>query len=213
METSKAAKTAMLSAIRSALADVPLAERPEDVPVSRDYRPSHVVTVPVALFAERVADYRATVTRCAEAELPVVLARILAERGVADLVVPPGFPADWLAGYAGTQLSDSPPLSAAELDASGGVVTTAAAGIALTGTIILDGGPGQGRRALTLVPDFHLCVVRASQIAEDVPLAVRGLAPTRPTTFVSGPSATSDIELDRVEGVHGPRTLEVVVVD
>jgi L-lactate dehydrogenase complex protein LldG len=112
------------------------------------------------------------------------------------------------------RLSDDPPLTPAELDASDGVITLAAQGIALTGTIALDAGPGQGRRALSLVPDLHLCVVRASQVAADVPVAVRALAlaPSRPTTFISGPSATSDIELDRVEGVHGPRTLIVVLI-
>jgi L-lactate dehydrogenase complex protein LldG len=207
------AKSVILAAIRGALTDVPIEERPDDVPVSRDYRASHVVADPVDLFAERVADYRATVTRCGADELSSAVGRILSERGIEKLVVPPGLPEEWLAHYAGERTFDDPVLSPFELDALDGVVTAAAAAIALTGTIILDAGPGQGRRALTLVPDYHLCVVRASQIAADVPVAVRELDPARPTTLISGPSATSDIELDRVEGVHGPRTLDVIIAD
>ncbi|MFL6117085.1 MAG: lactate utilization protein C, partial [Catenulispora sp.] len=151
-------------------------------------------------------------TRAAEADVPAEIARILGARGVANLVVPPGFPDAWLTAYQGSRLSDEPPLTAAELDASDGVITLAAHGIALTGTIVLDAGPGQGRRALSLVPDLHLCLVRTSQVVADVPLAIRALDPARPTTLISGPSATSDIELDRVEGVHGPRTLDVLLV-
>ncbi|NUP54021.1 MAG: LUD domain-containing protein [Catenulispora sp.] len=202
----------MLADIRSALHDVPRAERAEDVAVTRDYLDSHATGDVVGLFVERVRDYRATVTRVPEAEVPAEIARILAERGVRNLVVPPGFPREWLTAYDGSRLTDDPPLTAAELDASDGVVTLAARGVALTGTIVLDAGPGQGRRALSLVPDLHLCVVRTSQVLPDVPAAVRALVPDRPTTFISGPSATSDIELDRVEGVHGPRTLDVLLV-
>lgn len=202
----------ILARIRAALTDVPDSEEPEDVPVGRDYVLSHVSGDAVDLFAERVADYRATVTRTTEGQAAEAIAGILAERGIGTLVVPDGFPEDWVAGYQGSVVRDDPALGAADLDAAGGVVSTAAAAVALTGTIILDAGPGQGRRVLTLVPDYHLCVVRASQVAEDVPAALRALDPRRPTTFVSGPSATSDIELDRVEGVHGPRTLDVVIV-
>lgn len=206
------AKDRILARVRSALRDVPSAERPEDVEVTRAYVDSHATGDVVDLFAERVADYRATVVRVAESDVPAEIARILAEQGVASLVVPPGFPQEWLAGYHGACLSDDPPLTPAQLDASDGVITLAAQGIALTGTIVLDAGPGQGRRALSLVPDLHVCVVRAAQVAADVPVAVRALVPERPTTFISGPSATSDIELDRVEGVHGPRTLIVVLI-
>jgi L-lactate dehydrogenase complex protein LldG len=206
------AKDRILARVRSALRDVPREERPEDVEVTRAYVDSHATGDVVELFAERVADYRATVVRVAEAAVPAEIARILAEQGVESLVVPPGFPAEWLELYQGTCLSDDPPLTPAELDASDGVITLAALGIALTGTIVLDAGPGQGRRALSLVPDLHVCVVRATQVAPDVPVAVRALVPERPTTFISGPSATSDIELDRVEGVHGPRTLIVVLI-
>ena len=213
----QSSKKLILARIRAALGDVPVTEAPDAVPVARDYVLSHVAGDAVGLFAERVADYRATVTRTSENQAPAAVARILGGRGIGTLVVPDGFPeawlADWAAGPGRSPVRDEPPLAAADLDAADGVVSTAAAAIALTGTIVLDAGPGQGRRALTLVPDYHLCVVRASQVAEDVPAAVRALDPRRPTTFVSGPSATSDIELDRVEGVHGPRTLDVLIVE
>lgn len=209
---SASAKDRILADIRDALRDVPRDERPEDVLVTRDYVDSHVDGDVVELFVERVEDYRATVTRVAEEAVAREIARILSARGVENLVVPPGFPQEWLGGYQGTRLLDEPPLTAVELDESDGVVTLAAQGIALTGTIVLDAGPGQGRRALSLVPDLHVCVIKASQVSPDVPVAVRALVPARPTTLISGPSATSDIELDRVEGVHGPRTLDVVLV-
>jgi L-lactate dehydrogenase complex protein LldG len=157
----------------------------------------------VDLFAERVADYRAVVERCGADE---VAARVAAVVEGLRVVVPDGLGFDVPGGLPDTGLS------AAELDAVDAVVTTATVGIAETGTIVLDHGPGQGRRALTLVPDVHVCVVRADQVVADVPDAVRRLDPARPLTWISGPSATSDIELDRVEGVHGPRTLHVLVV-
>ncbi|GAA0667072.1 LUD domain-containing protein [Kitasatospora atroaurantiaca] len=204
---------AVLGRIRAALADVPSEERPEDVPVPRDYRRSH--TAPgedtVTLFAERVADYRATVTRTDRARLPDAVAAALTARGAEHLALPAGFPVELLP--AGTWQWHPEPLDVPALDALDGAITLAAAGIAVTGTIVLDTGPGQGRRALTLVPDYHLCIVYAEQIAADVPDALARLDPRRPLTFVSGPSATSDIELDRVEGVHGPRTLDVIVVN
>lgn len=209
------AKAAILGRIRSALRDVPRDERPEDVGVTRDYVDSHATGDAdeiVDLFVQRVEDYRAAVTRVTEADAAAEIARILTGHGVENLVVPPGFPEELLAGYQGSRLADDPPLTPAELDACDGVITLAAQGIALTGTLVLDAGPGQGRRALSLVPDLHLCVVRSSQVLADVPLAIRALAPSRPTTFISGPSATSDIELSRVEGVHGPRTLIVVLI-
>lgn len=157
----------------------------------------------VALFAERVADYRAVVTRCAPDDLAGVVAEAL---GTARVVVPPDLGLD----VARSVVDDG--LSAADLDALDAVVTRAAVGIAETGTIVLDHRPDQGRRAITLVPDLHVCVVDASQVVADVPDALALLDPSRPLTWISGPSATSDIELDRVEGVHGPRTLHVVLV-
>jgi L-lactate dehydrogenase complex protein LldG len=127
--------------------------------------------------------------------------------------VPDGLPAEWVAGLtADTRLvHDGPPLSPAELDRVDGVITGCAVAIAETGTVVLDHGPAQGRRALTLVPDFHLVVVRAGQVAADLADALSRLDPARPLTFISGPSATSDIELIRVEGVHGPRTLHILI--
>jgi L-lactate dehydrogenase complex protein LldG len=170
------------------------------------------------LFAERTADYRAVVERVPESGLPAAIARVLAARAAADsgsFVVPDGLPGEWLAELpAGITLArDEPPLPPAELDQLAGVVTGCAVAIAETGTIILDHGPAQGRRALTLVPDFHLVVVQAGQVAADLADAFGRLDPARPHTLISGPSATSDIELIRVEGVHGPRNLHVLITD
>jgi len=130
------------------------------------------------------------------------------------IIIPQALPAEWITGLpAGTIVRDDPPLTARELDAIAGVITGCAVAIAETGTIILDHGPGQGRRALTLVPDFHLVVVKADQIAADIADALARLDPARPHTLISGPSATSDIELIRVEGVHGPRNLHILIAD
>jgi L-lactate dehydrogenase complex protein LldG len=180
----------------------------------RDYRRAHhdaASTDIVALFAERAADYRAVVERVPEADLPAAIARVLAD--LPRLMVPDGVPDQWLSGSLTEDriVRDDPPLSARELDTVAGVITGCAAAIAETGTIILDHGRGQGRRALTLVPDFHLVVVRADQVAADLPDAIARLDPARPHTLISGPSATSDIELIRVEGVHGPRNLHILV--
>jgi L-lactate dehydrogenase complex protein LldG len=177
-----------------------------------------------ALFAERAADYRAVVERVPGPDLAAAVARVLAGRAAAvpgPILVPDGLPAGWLAGLstglateptAGIALArDEPPLPAAELDRASGVVTGCAVAVAETGTIILDHGPGQGRRALTLVPDFHLVVVQAAQVAADLADAFGRLDPARPHTLISGPSATSDIELIRVEGVHGPRNLHILL--
>ncbi|MFD5088546.1 lactate utilization protein C [Kitasatospora sp. NPDC058406] len=200
-----------LARIRAALADVPADERPEDVPVPRSYHRSHAHGDLADLFDRRATDYRATVLRSTPESLPDTIGTTLATRDATKVVVPEGFPAHWLPDLPWT--ADRPALTVPELDALDGVLTTAAAAIAVTGTLVLDAGPGQGRRALTLVPDYHLCILRASQIAADVPDALAVLDPTRPLTFISGPSATSDIELNRVEGVHGPRTLDVIIVD
>jgi len=168
------------------------------------------------LFSERCADYRAFVAHCADEPSAIAAAvnEACARHGVATLAVPADGVAEWVPP--GVELRvDDPPLSLAALDGCDGVLTGCAVAIALTGTIVLDAGPGQGRRALTLVPDLHVCVVRSEQIVVGVPDAFtvldESLRNRRPVTFISGPSATSDIELTRVEGVHGPRRLEVVV--
>jgi L-lactate dehydrogenase complex protein LldG len=172
-----------------------------------------------SLFAERAADYRAVVERVPESGVAAAVTRILGERAAAagpgPFVVPDGLPSGWLAELppAIELARDTPPLPAAELDRMAGVVTGCAVAIAETGTIILDHGPGQGRRALTLVPDFHLVIVRASQVYADLADAFARLDPSRPHTLISGPSATSDIELIRVEGVHGPRNLHVLLTE
>jgi L-lactate dehydrogenase complex protein LldG len=171
----------------------------------------------VELFCERVADYRATVRRLTAAELPDAVAAACAERGVRRVVTGGWDPIPVPMGLEGLELvADDPPLSTRELDGFDGVLTGCALAIAETGTIVLDAGARSGRRAITLVPDYHACVVEAADIVASVPDAVAALAEAaadgRPITLVSGPSATSDIELDRVEGVHGPRTLDVFVV-
>jgi L-lactate dehydrogenase complex protein LldG len=180
--------------------------------IPRNYLRSHHdprATDTVALFAGRAADYRAVVERVPAAA--VAGAVRLATGGVGGtMVLPPGLPPEWVAGLADVT-GDDPPLSAADLDRAGGVITGCAVAIAETGTVVLDHGPGQGRRALTLLPDFHLVVVQASQVAADLADALSRLDPSRPLTFISGPSATSDIELIRVEGVHGPRTLHILI--
>jgi L-lactate dehydrogenase complex protein LldG len=165
------------------------------------------------LLAERLIDYRAAVRRAAPADLAAAVAAALTERRARRVVVPPGLDLPGLPP--GVEAVTDDGLSAPDLDGFDGVITAAAVAIAETGTIVLDGSPGQGRRAITLVPDYHLCLVRADQVVELVPEAIARLAPHagRPLTWISGPSATSDIELSRVEGVHGPRTLEVILID
>jgi L-lactate dehydrogenase complex protein LldG len=168
----------------------------------------------IELLVDRLVDYRATVQHCDPAGLAAALAGLLTD--VPEVAVPPGLPAEWLSGYPGMVRRDGvpQPLTVTDLDAPGlAVVTGCAVAIAQTGTLILDTAGDQGRRLLTLVPDHHVCVVHTNQVVAGVPQALRRLAdPTRPLTLVSGPSATSDIELNRVEGVHGPRRLDVLIV-
>ena len=205
----------MLSRVRAALG--PAVEVPE---VPRAYRVAGALgaggdSVAVDRFCERVADYRATVSRVRGDELPGALMAACAQREARRIAVPAQAPPWTIDGI--ELVRDEPPLSPRQLDALDGVLSGCALAIAETGTIVLDGVSASGRRALTLVPDYHLCVVRSVDIVPSVPDAMAALARVaaegRPITFISGPSATSDIELVRVEGVHSPRTLDVFVVD
>jgi L-lactate utilization protein LutC len=195
------AREEILGRVRAALAGV----EPDPVPVAAP--PGAEADDLVARFAERVADYRATVVHCEPGDVATSVAAALPAG--ARVVVPPGLPD---AITAGTDVEVDDGRSATELDEVDAVVTCCRVAIAETGTIVLDHAQDQGRRAITLVPDRHVCVVRADQVVADVPDAVAGLDPDRPLTWISGPSATSDIELSRVEGVHGPRVLHVIVV-
>ena len=202
------ARDEILASVRRALHAV----ETEEAPVPRGYRSVRPDGDVVELFVDRVADYRAVVTRCTPDEVADRIREALGSS--TSVVVPEGFSYDvpdlGSEGHPG-RLADTGQ-SAAELDTVDAVVTEATVGIATTGTIVLSHGPGEGRRALSLVPDLHVCVVREDQVVAGVPDAVAALDPARPQTWISGPSATSDIELDRVEGVHGPRNLHVIVV-
>ena len=217
MTAHPSAREEILGRIRRALADVP---KDEPTEVSRDYLQEHGTRTEaetIDLLAENLADYRAHVHRSTEAELPATIARLLTAHSTTSVAVPDALPEAWLTRIpeSVTRVPDSAELTARRLDEVHSVISGCVLAIAETGTIILDGGPGQGRRMLTLVPDHHICVVRVpEQVVGSVPQAfARGvLDPARPQTWIAGPSATSDIELDRVEGVHGPRTLEVVLL-
>lgn len=202
------ARTAVLGRIRAALAAAP----PPPVAVPRDYDHAPLTARgDIALFAETVADYRARVTRINDGAIGAAVASLLPPQAV--VAIPDDLPQDWVAAVNTVRDSPAEPLSNARLEAADAVVTGCAIGIAATGTIVLDAGAAQGRRALTLVPDHHICVVFAGQILDTVPQGFAALDPRRPLTFISGPSATSDIELTRVEGVHGPRRLDVLIAE
>jgi len=215
------ARELILERIRAGLADVGAGE-PHDWVYERDAdeatRYARADTMApdavIATFAERCGEYRATVTRAHPDELAREIEAACARHGASSLAVPADLPAAWRPS--GIELrSDEPPLTYDELDRTSGALTGCAVAIALTGTIVLDAGQAQGRRALTLLPDLHVCVIHSSQIVATVPEAIDRLVTAiragRPLTFIAGPSATSDIELKRVEGVHGPRRLEVLV--
>lgn len=195
------ARAAVLARIRAATSSGVVA-----VPRAYDRQPLSG-PADVDRFADSVAEYRARVHRIARSEISATVAELL---GDGTAIVPPDVPQSWVANS--STVTDHPPLSVYELDRADAVVTGCAVGIAVTGTIVLDGGAAQGRRAITLIPDHHICVIGDRQIVDTVPQAFAILDPVRPLTFVSGPSATSDIELQRVEGVHGPRTLDVLIV-
>jgi L-lactate dehydrogenase complex protein LldG len=205
---SDAARREVLARVRAALGDVAPAEPhawteplPQGLQLDGEAR--------VARFVERVADFGATVVRSGDAAAAIAAA-CARHADAAPLLVPAGLPPAWLP--AGVELLHDAGLERDAIEAAGGVLTTCAAAIAETGSIVLDGGAGQGRRLLTLLPDLHVCVVPVQRIVADVPAGLAAVEPTRPLTLISGPSATSDIELERVEGVHGPRRLEVIVL-
>jgi L-lactate dehydrogenase complex protein LldG len=212
------AREEILRRVRSALADVPAAEAPADVPVLRDYRrvDERPLEALLELLAERLDDYHAHPRRVPDGGgIPDAVREICDERGLRRLAVPPSIPPAWLPG--GIEIIRDDGLSAHELDSIGAALTGCATAIAETGTIVLDGAGACGRRTLTLVPDHHICVVEASQVVGLVPEGLERVAPAvierrLPITLISGPSATSDIELSRVEGVHGPRRLYVLLV-
>jgi L-lactate dehydrogenase complex protein LldG len=205
------AKADILSRIRTALADAPQAP---DVP--RAYRRGSELTSEqiVDLLVDRLIHYKAGVSVVSAEELPGAVTELLAS--AESFVTPPGLADEYLGDLASDprRLIDAPDhvLGVMELDSTSAVVTSSAVSVAESGTIILDGSPDQGRRAITLVPDHHVCLVPASSIEQLLPAALERLDTTRPLTWISGPSATSDIELERVEGVHGPRTLDVLIV-
>jgi len=207
------ARAQILARVRRALADVPNDEADH---VSRDYLREHgerTQDQAIDLLAENLADYRAQVYRSDEAGLPALIARLLGERESRSVLIPAGLPSEWIAEAGVELVSESGEFTHGDLDRVSSVVTACSVAIAETGTIVLDGGPGQGRRRSTLIPDHHICVVRVpEQVVASVPQSLERLDPTRPLTWISGPSATSDIELDRVEGVHGPRRLDVVLL-
>jgi len=205
------AREEVLDRIRRANQSVDKADSP--LPVAPPVPPAPDVDALIDLFVERVADYKAEVQVVAASGLAAAVAAALT--GCQDVVVPEGVPEQWLSDVTATQVTDDG-LTAGALNEIDAVITGATVGIAVPGTIVLDHSSGQGRRALSLVPDIHVCVVRADQLVHDVPEGVATLAESvharHPLTWISGPSATSDIELARVEGVHGPRTLRVIVV-
>lgn len=200
----------ILARIRDAHTLAPPA--PQEIP--HDYRIGR--TMPdaerVDLLVNRLVDYKAHVQRCTAADLPTTLTGVLDRIGARRVGVPAGLDGSWLSGFAGEVVTDSPDVPAPDLSGLDAVVTASTVTCAETGTIFLDSSDDQGRRALTLVPDVHVCVVPVDTVEVGVPESLARLVPERPTTMISGPSATSDIELERVEGVHGPRNLHVVIV-
>jgi L-lactate dehydrogenase complex protein LldG len=216
------AREAILERVRSALGDTDAsspgreagtgqaAKQPPSSP-----RPEADAAALMELFVQRVSDYGATVRATSRLEIAEGVASICAEHGVERLACPADLPRHWLPATV-EAVADDPALSHAELDQVGGVLTGCALAAAETGTLALDHGARQGRRALTLLPDLQICVVEASQLVPDIADLISRLADTvagrRPLTLISGPSATSDIELERVEGVHGPRRLALLLI-
>ncbi|MBW6434420.1 LUD domain-containing protein [Actinoplanes hulinensis] len=192
----------ILDRIRAALRDAPVVGE-----VPREYRPAGSNTADLDVLIDRLADYKAEVYRVSAGEVAATAARLAGEGGA--VLVPPGLPLEWRPEGALTDDGLAPD----RIASAGAVLTAAAVAVAETGTIVLDASPDQGRRIITLLPDVHVCVLRPDQVVASVPDAIARLDPRRPLTWISGPSATSDIELNRVEGVHGPRHLHVLILD
>lgn len=199
------ARDEILGRVRAAIAPT----SGTDTAIARAYRTQSDDGIDT--FVDRLHHYQAHTHRTAARKLADTVRAVLDERGVRRMAVPDGVPDQWVQRL--EPLHDSPPLDAHTLDRCDGVITTCAVAIAQSGTIILDGGPGMGRRILSLVPDYHLCIVHGEQVVGSLPEAIAKLEPTRPLTFISGPSATVDIEMVRVRGVHGPRRLEVIIAE
>jgi len=214
-ETSGAAKTEILRRVRKAnggSSDAVAAETAWNA-IAREYR-REAALAPEAmldLLEDRLRDYDAHVVRVQRLEIAATVARMLTESGKRRIIVPAGIAAEWLPE--GFEFVTDTGMTAADLDGFDGVLTGSTVAIAETGTVILQDVAGQGRRAATLIPDYHLCIVEASKVVETVPEAMERLraTSTRPTTFFSGPSATADIEMTRIKGVHGPRFLDVIL--
>jgi L-lactate dehydrogenase complex protein LldG len=209
------AKEEILAEIRRAAPESGAALQAEYAAIEREYPTSATLEEGgrLHLFEERLLDYDATVYHCAEAEIANAVACALSARNKRSLVIPRGLPRKWLPEAFAFTTDER--LGYEELDRCEGVLTGCALAIAVTGTIVLRHSEVEGRRALTLIPDYHLCVVRASQVAETVVEGMRAIAHlgADPVTTISGPSATADIEMTRIKGVHGPRVLEVILVD
>jgi L-lactate dehydrogenase complex protein LldG len=207
-------RSAILARIRSANKGSQDAERQREwASLPRDYRIQGSLNPAdrLKLFDERIRHYNGT-PFYSSGDIRTDVAKILTDRGKQTLIVPPDLPGAWLPE--GFHFIRDENLSKDQLNHADGVVTACTLGIALTGTVVLESSATQGRRAITLIPDYHLCVLRKDDVVELVPEAIRRLESikNRPLTFFSGPSATVDIEMTRVRGVHGPRTLDILLI-
>ncbi len=210
---SSAAKDEVLARIRHSISP-PGNRQTEYSLLRRQYRQNGSLSQEQVLetFADRLRDYGCGVYRCSEANLPETIGHVLTERGKRSLMIPSGLSRQWLP--AGFEFICDPEITNQELDRAEGVATGCAAAIAATGTIVLAHSPSAGSRALTLIPDYHICIVFERQVVETVPEGIKQMATfsSQPLTTVAGPSATADIEMTRVKGVHGPRTLDVILL-
>ncbi|NNN08131.1 MAG: LUD domain-containing protein [Acidimicrobiaceae bacterium] len=206
-----AGREGVLSSIAAALGD---RSRHTTLPIEREYHVSGQLdaTRRRELLKDRLLDYRAHVVECERDNLGTVVNDLLVTHGSNSLAAPHDIPTDWLSSVSRDVHFDEPSLSVTDLDSIDSTLSGCAVAVAQTGTIVLDSGERQGRRALSLIPDHLIIVIFDDQIVELVPEAVARLTPTSTQTWISGPSATSDIELERIEGVHGPRTLDVILV-